>query len=132
MKRESLHLFLIISCLYLHNGHGQSTKSSWSSVTDGTCKFTVNHGLDIRFEQNPLLFIDRLHTKDTSSCRKLCCDHNTCNAYVWDAESVTGSAPPCKLLKCSNEGLYTLVKSVARQYPNRTVPDQTVPFLSPF
>lgn len=78
------------------------SQHSWSNTVDGTCKFTVNRDLDIRFEQNPLLFIDRLNADDLSSCRKLCCDHKTCNGYVWSGGDSINEQ--CKLLKCSNEG----------------------------
>jgi len=95
-----LIIFVILVAVYPFETVGQ--KQAWSNVVASTCKFTVNHDLDIRFEQNPLLFIDRLTEPDVNSCRKQCCDHKTCNSYVWDAyDRVNGN---CKLLKCSDEG----------------------------
>lgn len=90
-------LFFLL-CL-LPNSRGQST-SSWNNVVESTCKFTTNHDLSISFEQNPLLFIKQVNMPDASSCRRMCCDHKTCNGYVWDASD----SQPCKLLKCSDEG----------------------------
>ena len=92
--------WLLIPLLYLPKlCWGQS---SWANVEESTCKFTTNHGLTISFEQNPLLFIEQVSQPNVKSCRDKCCNHKTCNGYVWDA--TMNNNQPCKLLKCSDEG----------------------------
>ena len=77
-------------------------QSPWTSVEESTCKFTTNHGLTIPFDRNPLLFIEQVNQPNVKSCRDMCCNHKTCNGYVWDV--TMNNNQPCKLLKCSDEG----------------------------
>ncbi|XP_065670457.1 uncharacterized protein LOC101239631 isoform X2 [Hydra vulgaris] len=78
-----------------------SMKSDWSIATQGQCQFTVNNGFSILFTVYPALFIHKKKTTDLASCRMVCCNHDTCNGYVWDVLDLTEN---CKLLKCSSEG----------------------------
>ena len=95
-------MYIFGSLIFIFSFVINVVSQSWSNAVDAKCRFTVNHDLDIRFEQNPSLFVDRLHANDLSSCRKFCCDHKTCNGYVWSGDDPVNEQ--CKLLKCSNEG----------------------------
>lgn len=77
-----------------------STKT-WSEASEDKCKFTINHEDDVHFIENPSLFINKFQARDVHECRKVCCNHESCNGYVWDGND---SLEDCKLLKCSNEG----------------------------
>jgi len=75
--------------------------TKWSVATDDKCVFTVSGNWTILFKENPSLFVTYLAVADPPSCRKACCEHHTCNGYVFDASTHDDS---CKLLKCSRTG----------------------------
>ena len=78
------------------------TCTKWAVATDEKCVFTVSGNWTILFEVHPSLFVTYLAASSPLACRTSCCDHHSCNGYVYDSSSVLDS---CKLLKCSREGL---------------------------
>ena len=94
--KKTILFFLVVSL-----GIFQVCGKTWTEALEENCKFTINHEDDIKFDQNPFLFINKLHTIDLHECRKKCCNHESCNGYVWDGMDLNEN---CKLLKCSNEG----------------------------
>ena len=78
------------------------TATKWAIATDSKCVFTVSGNWTVLFEVHPSLFVTYLAVASPSACRTACCDHHSCNGYVYDSSNVQDS---CKLLKCSREGL---------------------------
>jgi hypothetical protein len=79
-----------------------TTATKWAVATDDKCVFTVSGNWTVLFEVHPSLFVTYLAVGSPSECRTSCCEHHSCNGYVYDSSSVQDS---CKLLKCSREGL---------------------------
>jgi len=100
-KRVALVAYHIIAWLLLDLVH-RVTCTKWAVATDDKCVFTVSGNWTILFEVHPSLFVTYLAAASPSACRTECCEHHSCNGYVYDSSSVLDS---CKLLKCSREGL---------------------------
>jgi len=78
------------------------SQSGWFVVSEDKCQFTSNKEKVINFSDNPSLFVNNIKTIDIGECRSSCCNHDTCNGYVWDASDKLEN---CKLLKCSSQGV---------------------------
>jgi len=90
------HIWLFFQFIQLTTG------TKWAVATDDKCVFTVSGNWTVLFEVHPSLFVTYLAVATPSECRTSCCEHHSCNGYVYDSSSVQDS---CKLLKCSREGL---------------------------
>jgi len=102
MKSVTVALIYHFILPLLLNTLRYTTCTKWAVATDDKCVFTVSGNWTILFEVHPSLFVTYLEVTSPSACRTSCCQHHSCNGYVYDSSNQQDS---CKLLKCSRAGL---------------------------